>query len=117
MMVASILTDLLDFLESISSSPWFYAAIFAVAFLDSVVPVVPGETTVILGGIAAGQGELSLVLVIVVGAIGAFSGTPRRTSSVGGPVVPCNGTCCPRTNGRTGWNGPRNSWPSGAVRC
>lgn len=69
-----MLTDLLDQLESISSSQWFYAAIFAVAFLDSIVPIVPGETTVILGGIAAGQGDLSITLVILCGAIGAFSG-------------------------------------------
>lgn len=69
-----MLTDLLDGLESISSSPWFYAAIFTIALLDSVVPIVPGETTVILGGIAAGQGELSLLIVIVCGATGAFAG-------------------------------------------
>ncbi len=69
-----MVTDLLDALESISSSPWFYVAIFTVAFLDSVVPVVPGETTVILGGIAAGQGDLTLGLVVACGAIGAFAG-------------------------------------------
>lgn len=69
-----MLNDLLDTLESISSSPWFYVAIFAVAFLDSILPIVPGETTVILGGIAAGQGDLLLVLVIACGAIGAFAG-------------------------------------------
>ncbi len=69
-----MLNDLLDSLESISSSPWFYVAIFTVAFLDSILPIVPGETTVILGGIAAGQGDLSLGLVIACGAIGAFAG-------------------------------------------
>lgn len=69
-----MLTDLLDALESISSSPWFYVAIFAVAFLDSILPIVPGETTVILGGIAAGQGELAILVVIACGAIGAFAG-------------------------------------------
>lgn len=69
-----MITDILDQLESISSSPWFYLAIFSIAFLDSVIPIVPGETTVILGGIAAGQGELLIGLVIVCGAIGAFAG-------------------------------------------
>jgi len=69
-----MLADLLDSLESISSSPWFYVAIFTIALLDSVVPIVPGETTVILGGIAAGQGELSLLIVIACGASGAFAG-------------------------------------------
>jgi membrane protein DedA with SNARE-associated domain len=69
-----MVNDLLDALESISSSPWFYLAIFAVAYLDSVLPIVPGETTVILGGIAAGQDELSVLTVIACGAIGAFTG-------------------------------------------
>lgn len=69
-----MLSDLLGALESMSSSPWFYAAIFTVAFLDSVVPIVPGETTVILGGIAAGQGELAIAVVVACGAVGAFAG-------------------------------------------
>jgi len=69
-----MLTDLLDALESASSSPWFYLAIFAVALFDSVIPIVPSETTVILGGIAAGQDELFIWLVIIMGALGAFVG-------------------------------------------
>ncbi len=69
-----MITDVLDQLESISSSPWFYVAIFTVAFLDSILPIVPGETTVILGGIAAGQGELAIALVVACGAVGAFTG-------------------------------------------
>lgn len=69
-----MITDLLDWLEAATSSPWFYLAIFAIALLDSVIPVVPSETTMILGGIAAGQGELIIVLVIVLGALGAFAG-------------------------------------------
>ena len=69
-----MLTSLLDWLESISSSSGFYPVIFAIALLDSVVPVVPSETTVILGGIAAGQQHLSLPLVIGLGATGAAVG-------------------------------------------
>jgi membrane protein DedA with SNARE-associated domain len=69
-----LLDSMLDWLESFSSSPWFYAVIFAIALLDSVIPVVPSETTVILGGIAAGQDNLSIVLVIGLGALGAFVG-------------------------------------------
>lgn len=69
-----MITDLLNWLESATSSPWFYLAIFAIALFDSVIPAVPSETTMILGGIAAGQGELIIALVIVLGAIGAFCG-------------------------------------------
>ena len=39
-----------------------------------MIPIVPGETMVIIGGVAAGQGEQSLLLVIVAGASGAFLG-------------------------------------------
>ncbi len=44
------------------------------ALLDSVFPVVPGETTVIAGGVAAGAGNQTLALVILAGAVGAFLG-------------------------------------------
>ena len=74
----SALTDafhnLMDWLESFSSDVWFYPIIWAVAFFDSLVPIVPSETTVILGGIAAGAGDLALPLVIGLGAFGAFCG-------------------------------------------
>lgn len=72
--VFGLLERLTDWLGEISSNPWFYVVIFVIAFLDSVVPVVPSETTVIIGGIAAGRGDLWIVLVIMLGAIGAFGG-------------------------------------------
>lgn len=69
-----MISGLLDWLETASTSPWFYLAIFSIAFFDSVVPIVPSETTVILGGIAAGQDELFIVFVIAAAALGAFLG-------------------------------------------
>ena len=45
-----------------------------IAFLDSVIPIVPSETAVIIGGVAAGAGDQNLWLVIVAGALGAFLG-------------------------------------------
>jgi membrane protein DedA with SNARE-associated domain len=69
-----LVESLLGQLETISSSPWFYLAIFGIALLDSVIPAVPSETTVILGGIAAGQGHLAIPVVIGLGALGAFIG-------------------------------------------
>jgi membrane-associated protein len=70
----AFLGGLFDGLEKVSTSQWFYLIILGIAFLDSVVPVVPSETAVILGGIAAGQGHLNLVAVIACGAIGAMLG-------------------------------------------
>ena len=63
-----------DWLDEISARWWFVLVIFIIALLDSVVPIVPSESTVIIGGIAAGQGDQLLLLVILMGAVGAFIG-------------------------------------------
>ena len=69
-----IVARLTNWLVDTSSAQWFLAVIFVIALLDSVVPIVPSETTVIIGGVAAGAGDQNLLLVIVAGAIGAFIG-------------------------------------------
>jgi membrane-associated protein len=66
--VLESLTDL------VSSSPWTYVVIFAVAALDAVLPIVPSESTLIAAGVVAGLGELNLAAVILLGAAGAFVG-------------------------------------------
>ncbi len=73
-MVASLITDLTDWLSDISANWWFLAVIFVIAFLDSIIPIVPSETCVIIGGVAAGQGDQPLLAVIACGATGAFLG-------------------------------------------
>jgi membrane protein DedA with SNARE-associated domain len=73
-MLASIVADLTDQLEEFSANWWFLFVIMIIALLDSVLPVVPGETMVIIGGVAAGQGNQWLPLVILAGAGGAFLG-------------------------------------------
>jgi len=69
-----IVSRLTDWLVDTSSAQWFLMVIFVIALLDSVIPIVPSETTVIIGGVAAGAGDQNLLLVIVAGAIGAFIG-------------------------------------------
>jgi membrane-associated protein len=71
---ANVITDVTDWLNDFSANWYFLLIIFGVAFFDSVVPIVPSETTVIIGGVAAGLGEQPLWAVIVCGAIGAFLG-------------------------------------------
>lgn len=73
-MIANIITDLTDALDDMSANWWFLLVIFAIALLDSIIPLVPSETAVIVGGVAAGQGNQWLPLVIVAGAVGAFAG-------------------------------------------
>lgn len=72
--VANIVTDVTEWLDEFSSNWWFLLIIFSVALLDSIFPVVPGETSVIAGGVAAGAGNQTLALVIFAGAFGAFIG-------------------------------------------
>jgi membrane-associated protein len=73
-MVAGIITDLTDWLDRTSGHKWFLLVILVIAFLDSVIPIVPSETCVIIGGVAAGVGTQNLLAVIAAGAIGAFLG-------------------------------------------
>ncbi len=73
MVLAGIISDFTAWLDDVASNWWFLAVIFAVALLDSVVPVVPSETTVIIGGVAAGLTP-RLGLVVLAGALGAFIG-------------------------------------------
>ncbi|MEP7200962.1 MAG: DedA family protein [Ilumatobacteraceae bacterium] len=73
-MVAGIITDVTDWLDRISSHWWFLLIIVIVAYLDSVLPIVPSETCVIIGGVASSQGYLNIYAVIAAGAIGAFLG-------------------------------------------
>jgi membrane-associated protein len=73
-LIAGIISDVTNWLDDVSAEWWFLLVIFAIALLDSVIPIVPSETAVIIGGVAAGQGEQSLPLVILAGALGAFCG-------------------------------------------
>jgi len=60
--------------DLVSGSPWTYAAIFGIAALDAVFPLVPSETAVITAGVIAASGDLILGLVFVSAAAGALVG-------------------------------------------
>ncbi len=68
------LQSLWEWSEGFADSPWFYVLIFTIAMIDGFFPVVPGETTVIIGGVSAGAGDLNILLVIAAGALGAMAG-------------------------------------------
>ena len=56
------------------ASGWAYAIVFLLALLDAIIPLVPSETTVVTAGVVAASGDLSLPIVIVAAAAGAFAG-------------------------------------------
>jgi membrane protein DedA with SNARE-associated domain len=69
------LTNAFDSLTNlVSDSPWTYLLIFGLAALDVLFPVVPSETVVILAGVLAGTGHLSIELVFLAAALGALVG-------------------------------------------
>jgi membrane-associated protein len=60
--------------DYVSGSPWTYVFLLGISALDVLFPLVPSETSVILGGVLASTGDLVLVLVILFAACGAIVG-------------------------------------------
>ena len=61
-------------LEFVGGSSWAYLAIFSIVGIDAFFPLVPGETSVITGGIIASNDELHIALVFAAGMLGAMAG-------------------------------------------
>ena len=70
-MALAFLDGLLDFL---TGSDWTYLILFAFCAGDAVLPALPSESAVIVCGLQAARGELSLTWVLVSAAAGAFVG-------------------------------------------
>jgi membrane protein DedA with SNARE-associated domain len=66
--------DWLALAESLITSPWLYAVLIAVSFLDSFLPLIPSEPVVIVAGVYGATGQTNIVLVIAATALGAFLG-------------------------------------------
>jgi membrane-associated protein len=83
----ALLNNLIDLL---TGSVWTYPLLFGICVGDAVFPAFPSETAMIVCGIQAARGNLSLTAVIAVGATGAFVGdntTYALGRWVGQPVV------------------------------
>lgn len=69
------LTTFVDSLtQLVTDSPMTYVVIFALAAFDVIFPLLPAEATVTAAAVLAGQGSLSIALVMVAAATGAFIG-------------------------------------------
>ena len=60
--------------DAVSGSDWSYLIVFAIAAIDAFFPIVPSEATAIAAGVVAGNGGLSVELVILAAALGAILG-------------------------------------------
>ncbi|CAM5433986.1 hypothetical protein SSPIM334S_00944 [Streptomyces spiroverticillatus] len=73
--VAAMNDAIVPAVEGFVTTPWAYVLLFGIAALDGFFPVVPSETLVItLGVFAASTGAPSLPLIVLVAALGAFTG-------------------------------------------
>ena len=70
-MVLALLQGLIDLL---TGSLWTYPLLFGICAGDALIPAFPSETAVIVCGIQAARGQLSLEWVIVWAAAGAYTG-------------------------------------------
>ena len=64
---------LISFLDRISG-PAGYLLLAVCAFVENVLPPIPGDTVTVFGGYLAGTGRLSLAGVVVVTTVGSFAG-------------------------------------------
>jgi membrane protein DedA with SNARE-associated domain len=70
---------MLDSLTGLTSaSPWTYAVVPAVAALDAIVSIVPGETVLVAAAALASTGGFALSGVVVAAATGALIGYVGR---------------------------------------
>jgi membrane-associated protein len=70
-MLAALLQGLIDLL---TGSLWTYPLLLGICAGDALIPAFPSETALIVCGIQAARGELSLEWVIICAAAGAFAG-------------------------------------------
>jgi membrane-associated protein len=63
-----------DLLTAMATPAWAYLAIFGFLAVDAMVPVVPIQAIMITSGALTVYGNLNLLVVIAVGALGMFAG-------------------------------------------
>jgi len=67
-------SDGITLVDDDRSDTFTYVSIFVLIFLDAVIPIFPGETTLNAAATLAAHGKLDLGLIIVMGALGAILG-------------------------------------------
>jgi len=84
-----VLLILNNVVDRLTGSAWTYPLLFGIALGDAVFPALPSETAAIVAGIQAARGRLSLELVFVCAALGAFVGDNTSYALgryLGGPI-------------------------------
>ncbi|WP_436526340.1 DedA family protein [Actinoplanes sp. HUAS TT8] len=63
-----------DLLTMVTSPLWVYLALFGFLAVDALIPVIPIQAIMITSGALTVYGDLHLALVILIGALGMFTG-------------------------------------------
>jgi membrane-associated protein len=85
-----LLAFLQNVIDLLTGSIWTYPILLGICAGDAVVPLLPSETAVIVCGIQAARGQLSLGWVLFFAALGAFVGDNTSYAAgrwLGHPVV------------------------------
>ncbi|CAN5692988.1 hypothetical protein BH23CHL8_BH23CHL8_30770 [soil metagenome] len=73
--LVSSVTSLVDSLaDLVTDSPWTYLVVLALAAFDALLPILPGESVVLVAAVLAGSGRLDIYAVILAAGVGAFLG-------------------------------------------
>jgi membrane protein DedA with SNARE-associated domain len=71
--VADLLADFIAWMDQLPPG-WIYATTFLVAYLENVVPPIPGDMVIVFGGYLVGLGHVHLLPMVAVAAIGGTLG-------------------------------------------
>ena len=102
--------------DALSGSSWAYALIFAVVAGDAVLPLLPGETIVVTGGVLATSGDLNPVLVFLASAAGRSPATRRATGSAASSAPGRPSGSCAASVASARWTGRRTRSTGGGGR-
>lgn len=71
--MAELLGDIIAWMEGLPAG-WIYATVFVVAYLENVVPPIPGDMVVVFGGYLAGLDRVGFVPVVVLATVAGTLG-------------------------------------------
>lgn len=73
--IGALIDGITDALRALTATPpTAYLVVFAMAAIDVIFPIIPSEAFVLAAAVAAGTGELNVVVVALAAALGAFLG-------------------------------------------
>lgn len=67
------LTQLVEWMSALSPI-WVYAIVLGIAYLENVVPPIPGDMIVVFGGYLAGLGRVDLWFIVLLATAGGTAG-------------------------------------------